>query len=53
MKHFSRKILSLLLTLALMSFCTLPAAASDVLCVVLTAKGTPLHSHPQLSTTLF
>ena len=53
MKHFSRKILSLFLTLALMASLTLPAAASEALGEDLTAKDTQLHEDTQLSTNVF
>lgn len=53
MKHFSRKLLSLVLALALMGSLSLPAAASDALGEDLTAKDTLLNQETQLSTNVF
>ena len=53
MKHFSRKFLSLFLTLTLLGSLSLPAAASEALGEDLTAKETQLHEETQLSTNVF
>lgn len=53
MKHFSRKVLSLVLALALMGSLCLPAAASEALGEDLTAKDTLLNQETQLSTNVF